>query len=166
DLGRWSTAPRPAAWWTWPLPTRPSASTRSARVACPSTATSPTRPRPTWPGSTCRCTSPRKRCGPIPAAPWSCSRKTKNAGNEKGRPRAAFLLAWNDSGSGLGLPAGGGDFLGHRLHGLLDGALAALLGAAGEVPGEEGEDRHGQQDQAGDRVDLRLHAQAHGGEHL
>ena len=68
---------------------------------------------------------------------------------------------------GLGrLPAGAGRFLRHGLHGLLDGALATLLGLAGEVPGEEGEQRYAQQDQAGDRVDLRLHAQAHGGEHF
>src|SRR5690606_16350442 len=49
---------------------------------------------------------------------------------------------------------------------LLDGMLATLLRATGEVPRREGEHRHHQQDQAGHRVDLRLHTQAHGGKDL
>ncbi len=53
-----------------------------------------------------------------------------------------------------------------RVEALEAAASAALLGAAAEVPGEEGRQRHAEQDQAGHRVDLRLHPQAHGGEDL
>ncbi len=59
------------------------------------------------------------------------------------------------------LPVGRGLF-----HRLLDRPATPLLGLAGEVPGEEGEQRNAQQDQAGHRVDLRLHAQAYRREHF
>lgn len=59
--GRSPTVHRPGAWWTSPTRPTASASTRSGRAACPSTATTTTRPRPTSRATTCRSTTRKTR---------------------------------------------------------------------------------------------------------